>query len=100
VGVVGKTNTMTEQPNVSFTKNEVNQFLESAGFGYLTQKEKDELPSFLFAIDQKFSLCQAPNLTQHFIGRNGELHEIDQILQKDKSPIIAIYGPAGVEKVF
>jgi len=78
--------------------NEADQFFESAGFGYLTQKEKDELPSFLFATDQKFSLCQAPNLTQHFIGRNGELHKINQILQKDKSPIIAIYGPAGVGK--
>ncbi len=72
--------------------NEVNDFLEAAGQGYLTDKETKIYSN----IALKFSPFQAPRDISYFTGRKKYLSLIKKELIKGE--VMLIYGPAGCGK--
>ncbi|MBI4009374.1 hypothetical protein HY357_04010 [Candidatus Roizmanbacteria bacterium] len=71
---------------------EANQFLESTGQGYLTEKELQVLPQLV----NKSSPFQAPKEIDHFTGRENYIKSVKKNLVK--GGVVLIHGPAGIGK--
>lgn len=72
--------------------DEVNNFLEAAGQGYVTVKEKERFSHWLIGS----SPFQAPREIPHFTGRKSYLTKIKRQLPKGR--LVVVYGPAGSGK--
>ena len=74
------------------TIQEANEFLSSAGLGYLTDKEIQDI-NLKIVIHAPF---QVPNDISHFTGREEIIEKIKKEIQHEK--IFLLHGPAGVGK--
>ncbi len=70
---------------------EANEFLESVGEGYLTEKEREKI-QFRTSGNVPF---QIPNQIDNFTGREDLVREIQK---KPFGKVLLVYGPAGVGK--
>lgn len=78
--------------NAIETINQANEFLSSAGLGYLSEDELQKIPIKLYN-----PIFQVPNEIIHFSGRKEIITNL--VYQTDiRSKVIFIHGPAGIGK--